>query len=107
MTYDALLDRNWTFRCDACRKEFPEYYMVHDHLWRWGDALLCIGCLEAFLHRTLTADDFTECLVNDTRRKHMSPRLRDRLTRKVESESTPSSAPGQPSASVLGPDIIG
>jgi hypothetical protein len=50
-----------------------EYYMVHDEVWEqawagrrkaWhgkvpGQEILCIGCLEARIGRTLTYGDFT------------------------------------------------
>jgi hypothetical protein len=44
-----------------------EHYMVHHELWAQAGmttGLLCIGCLERRLGRTLTAADFTPWLIN-------------------------------------------
>lgn len=62
-----------------------EYYMVRDDIWErvWGDrpGLLCIGCLESRLGRTLASDDFTDCRVNDPDFPWLrSERLLHRLT---------------------------
>ena len=67
-----------------------EYYVVHDQAWAgrrksWhgkvpGTEILCIGCLEQRLRRTLMSCDFTSALVNDPSDPDMSDRLRDRLT---------------------------
>jgi hypothetical protein len=46
---------------------------------RAGSQLLCIGCLEHRIGRTLTHLDFTDVLINDPS-GHCSERLRDRLT---------------------------
>jgi hypothetical protein len=65
-----------------------EYYMVKRDVWEqvwtgrrkaWhgtvpGQGILCIGCLEQRLGRTLTPDDFTFAPTP------MSDRLRDRFT---------------------------
>jgi hypothetical protein len=42
--------------------------------------ILCIGCLEKRIGRTLMACDFTECPVNDPSKSNNSQRLRSRLT---------------------------
>jgi hypothetical protein len=69
-----------------------EWYMVHDDVWEqawharksWqvlpGQEVLCIGCLEQRLGRTLMACDFTDAPVNDPKQRCMSKRLRDRLS---------------------------
>jgi hypothetical protein len=71
-----------------------EWYMVNDEVWeqawlgrrKWwfqhvpGQEILCIGCLEARIGRTLIACDFTDVPVNDPANR-MSDRLRDRLQR--------------------------
>jgi hypothetical protein len=72
-----------------------EWYMVNDEIWNqawsgrrksWhhlipGQEILCIGCLERRIGRTLTASDFIpDVLCNDPKQKHISERLRDRLT---------------------------
>jgi hypothetical protein len=67
--------------------------MVKDEVWEqawlgrrkpWhavpGQEILCIGCLEARLGRTLTKSDFANVPVNDPNQKHMSERLRARIT---------------------------
>jgi hypothetical protein len=73
-------------RRDARRSE---WYMVHDHVWlaagmpqhdptKYGDEILCIGCLEVRLGRRLTPHDFTESGINQLDRWH-SERLNARL----------------------------
>jgi hypothetical protein len=69
-----------------------EWYMVHEHVWEeawrgrrkpWhaieGQEILCIGCLERRLGRTLVAADFTDAPVNDPSKSLMSARLHSRL----------------------------
>lgn len=68
-------ERQQLFICDDCgvnTSEIHEYYMVHDDIWRSvaGDSLegmLCIGCLEDRLGRRLTAEDFTDCILNNAK----------------------------------------
>jgi hypothetical protein len=71
-----------------------EWYMVHDHVWEqawagrrksWqgrvpGTEILCIGCLEQRLGRTLMAYDFIDVEVNDLGKDNISERMRSRLT---------------------------
>jgi hypothetical protein len=73
-----------------------EWYMVKDEVWEqawcgrrksWhdqvpGQEILCIGCLEQRIGRTLMAGDFTDAPVNDPNDpfNDMSARLRDRIT---------------------------
>jgi hypothetical protein len=76
-----------------------EWYMVKPEVWEqawrgrrqpWqilvpGQMVLCVGCLENRLGRTLCADDFTDAAVNypyrpDVYESRVSDRLRDRLT---------------------------
>jgi hypothetical protein len=48
---------------EACCGE-PDYYMVHDVLWRAhgvGKAQLCLGCFEKRLGRPLRISDFHPC----------------------------------------------
>jgi hypothetical protein len=82
--------------CGVGTHTIGEWYMVKDDVWdqawrgrrkSWsgkapGQEVLCIGCLEARLGRTLTAGDFTNAMINDPRKNNMSKRLRDRLTRR-------------------------
>jgi hypothetical protein len=78
-----------------------EWYMVDDDLWEqawigrrksrkyWDEnrphpvyfraEILCIGCLEARIGRTLVAGDFADAPVNSLR-KCKSERMRERLT---------------------------
>jgi hypothetical protein len=69
-----------------------EWFMVHNHVWEqawagrrksWqrrvpGQEILCIGCLERRIGRTLTGHDITHA------RSPISDRLRDRLTTQPE-----------------------
>lgn len=61
------------FDCVDCGVDtHNEYYMVRHHLWKYaGDinGMLCIGCLEDRLGRTLTFKDFLECPLNDINRE--------------------------------------
>jgi hypothetical protein len=71
-----------------------EWYMVHEEIWerawsnidpraRWHQ-ILCIGCLERCIGRTLMASDFPAGIMcNDPKRRHISDRMRDRLTATV------------------------
>ncbi len=71
--------------CKQCTSTMNEYYMVTTELWtsvvheRRG--MLCVGCLEKRLGRTLNRKDFTNCPLNgdDTWMGEKSPRLRNRL----------------------------
>jgi hypothetical protein len=45
-----------------------------------GQAVLCIGCLEKPLGRTLCASDFTDAMVNFPDKGGVSDRMRQRLT---------------------------
>jgi hypothetical protein len=79
---------------DCCVGTFTigEYYMVKDAVWEqaWAgrrkswqqidDQILCIGCLEKRIGRTLMACDFIDAPVNDPNQVDISKRLRDRLT---------------------------
>ena len=58
--------------------------MVQDEIWRTavasGPGMLCIGCLEARLGRTLVKGDFTDVPVNDIYPVQHSVRLMMRIT---------------------------
>jgi hypothetical protein len=61
-----------------------EYYMVNNSVWaRAGmhpnGGMLCIGCLEQRLKRTLTYRDFARVPLNTDWHFMQSERLRDRL----------------------------
>ncbi len=64
--------------CQVDTEELQEYYMVHGRLWDKAgmqDGFLCVGCLEVRLGRLLTAEDFTDCLLNDISALESSDRL--------------------------------
>lgn len=59
------------FKCAACSTNtlhINEYYMLTDEIWTaaWPAerGMLCIGCVEERLGRTLTASDFTDAPIN-------------------------------------------
>jgi hypothetical protein len=82
--------------CGVGTNTLDEYYMVQDELWErawagrrksWhgkvpGTEILCIGCLEKRIGRTLCRDDFTDVPANDPNENQQSDRLRDRLARR-------------------------
>ena len=76
--------------CGVGTFTLDEWYIVKDPIWSqawagrlkpWhalrGQQILCIGCLEARIGRTLMACDFTDAPVNDPDRFVMSERLRE------------------------------
>jgi hypothetical protein len=81
--------------CDDCGIDTShsyghcEYYMVHDFIWRQAQrdgvapSILCIGCLENRLGRQLIGDDFMKLPLDDhSFWEGMSPRMRDRVSRR-------------------------
>jgi hypothetical protein len=58
------------FGCRDCGLdviESGEYFMINDALWAntgAGDDVLCVGCTENLIGRSLTAADFTDAGVN-------------------------------------------
>ena len=80
--------------CGVGTLTLGEYYMVKNSVWgqawigrrKWwfdhvdGQEMLCIGCLEVRIGRTLVACDFTDAPVNDPNDPDISQRLRNRLT---------------------------
>lgn len=65
---------------DTCR--LGEYYMVHDLIWataKLAEGMICVGCLEKRLGRTLTPDDFLECPLTWWPGEPISDTLRNRL----------------------------
>jgi hypothetical protein len=71
--------------CGQSTDTLDEYYMVDDGLWQTAmpgrRGMLCIGCLEARIGRTLTSADFTGADVNTAAYGPKSVRLLDRLGR--------------------------
>jgi hypothetical protein len=78
--------------CGVDTNAIGEWYMVLDQVWReaWpgqqiqrsspGSQILCIGCLEQRIGRTLGSDDFTAVPINVI--DSQSERLADRLRKK-------------------------
>lgn len=72
--------------CDVDTDAIDEFYMVQNELWEKAvpnqhdqeERVLCVGCLEARIGRTLIAADFTDAPVN--KRGSYSLRLLERLT---------------------------
>lgn len=87
-----------TSRCTDCglgTVTAGEWYMVKDDVWEaawtgrrepWhelpGQEILCIGCLEKRIGRTLVASDFTDDQINDRPRFNFA-RLHNRLSATV------------------------
>lgn len=75
------------FLCNDCGLDVvaaAENYMVLDDVWTSAglgiyEGLLCIGCLEDRLGRTLTPGDFLACPLNANPARWQSPRLLDRM----------------------------
>ena len=65
---DEVANRFLCLDCSADTCETDEYYMIHDHVWTAvagkDDGMLCIGCLETRLGRTLIPADFKDAPVN-------------------------------------------
>lgn len=86
---DAEIDARFIcVDCSVDTCEIDEYYMVHDHLWAGvgmesDGGMLCIGCLEKRLGRTLTSVDFTAYPINQGYFSY-SDRLAERLGRLQE-----------------------
>lgn len=84
------LDYFTSFLCMDCGLDtfHYEYYMVHDHVWEEAvkeyerQGMLCIGCLETRLHRSLNAEDFPEVAINviSPTGANQSTRMVSRLT---------------------------
>jgi hypothetical protein len=89
--------------CLVSTSKIHEYYMVTDEIWSlaWSgwqrprppgvgiNCMLCVGCLERRIGRTLTRADFPDCPVNDLDDPEWRPRsarLKGRLTRKADGE---------------------
>ena len=74
--------------CGIHTADIGEYYMVKDTIWGKygvGEGMLCIGCLEFRMQRSLTKSDFTECVLNTVNNNHydQSERLVNRLTTRM------------------------
>src|SRR5262245_26874344 len=91
---------HWPLIVSACADcglgtiRLGEWYMVRDDVWEqawaerrksWhgrvpGQEILCIGCLEQRLGRTLMACDFIDVEANDPSKHNISERMRNRLS---------------------------
>lgn len=69
--------------CSADTSDLDEYYMLQPDVWHTVADLemLCIGCVEHRLGRTLAADDFLPCPLNFDPWHERSDRLVDRMMR--------------------------
>lgn len=74
------------WKCLGCRIDTGkahEHYFVKTEVWLLAHSsirgMLCVGCLEDRIGRTLTKDDFTDAHINNPRLYPMSDRLRSRL----------------------------
>lgn len=69
--------------CKACTLCNHEYYMVLDETWDEvvpeREGMLCVGCIERRLKRTLCHTDFTDAPLNHDGVIPKSKRLYDRL----------------------------
>ena len=79
--------RKWD--CVDCSQDTKlEHFFAKNTVW-FDEAkmpetgMLCVGCLEARIGRTLCANDFTDAHINDPRRYSKTVRLVNRLTAKV------------------------
>lgn len=74
------------WNCVDCKTDTKfEHFFVKNDVW-FGEAkmpetgMLCVGCLELRIKRTLCATDFTDAHINDPRRYSKTLRLVERLT---------------------------
>lgn len=79
--------RKWN--CVDCNENTKlEHYFTNAEVW-FNEAkmpetgMLCIGCLEKRINRTLNKNDFTSAHINNPRRYAMTTRLADRITREA------------------------
>jgi hypothetical protein len=76
--------RKSKWACVDCKSDTKlEHYFVHNTVWSAAGmsevGMLCIGCLESRLGRTLNRNDFTSAHINNYRKNAMSLRLVERL----------------------------
>lgn len=69
--------------CGVDTGKIHEHYFITTETWLSvvgsKTGMLCIGCLEKRLGRTLTANDFTDCSLNNARYEPKSARLMQRM----------------------------
>lgn len=77
--------------CDVDTFDIDEFYMLDDAVWAQVhdqyEGMLCIGCAEARLGRTLRAADFNGYPINTAADRPRSDRLRSRLDNKEKTMS--------------------
>jgi hypothetical protein len=97
-----------------------EWYMVKEEIWEeawagrrksWhgkvpGQEILCIGCLETRLGRTLMPSDFTDAPVNNPDKPNMSARLFDRLTKRKRGRPKGSKNKPKVATEAVGPRVL-
>lgn len=80
----ASLDEFICIECNINTSDIQEYYMIQDYLWKQVNpqinGMLCIGCVETKLGRTLISTDFPSYPVNQIGVFLKSERLINRLT---------------------------
>lgn len=82
--------------CVDCGQDtslIDEYYHVHDHVWADAgtdetQSMLCIGCLEVRIGRTLEPADFSDAPINYPGFLRHSERLSNRLGHDTEETAT-------------------
>jgi len=89
MVTDDVWNQAWPGQHGCCYRELVERNddddepLLFERLDRFvskeAQEILCIGCLEKRIGRTLCRADFTGAPVNDPNRFQLSDRLRDRL----------------------------
>jgi hypothetical protein len=88
MINDDVWEEAWRDHRRRDEENVSKWFMVDTDRWeqawrdrrRRSDEILCIGCLEQRIGRTLMKNDFTDVPINDPNRYVMSDRLLDRLT---------------------------
>ena len=85
---EGVLNKFHEMPCGCCNVDTSsnnEYYMIQNELWEriaLDAQYLCVGCAELRLERKLTANDFTDCPLNnlDDHDHERSRRFINRLT---------------------------
>lgn len=87
MKHKTMRETYPEFNCTSCNINTlhnGEYYMLKNKLWKQiadnKNGMMCIGCVENKLNRTLKRKDFTDAPVNNLEVFNKSDRLIDRLT---------------------------
>lgn len=88
---DQVWPERYDYPCDDCGMLTApaggahEWYMVEDAVWQEAGAtastILCIGCVERRLGRTLSRRDFPNVMLNDVDFQTHTKRLAERLRR--------------------------